>query len=64
MAETKSVGGRSMIPVTWMLKSRIHASIVEAERLKGSAPNTPEVVVIFHENYTRMIGNGYMNAFI
>ena len=36
----------------------------EAERLKGSAPNTPEICVVFQKNYTKMIVNGYINAFL
>jgi len=47
-----------------LLASRICWAIAEAEKLKGSAPNTPETVVVFHENYGRMINNGYLNAFI
>jgi len=53
-----------MIGLASMLASRIEWSIAEAERIKGSAPNTPEVVCAFQHNYTHRINNGYMNAFI
>ena len=42
-----SVGGKSMIMVASMLKSRIVQSIEEAERLLGRPPNTPETIVVF-----------------
>ena len=47
-----------------MLKSRVVWSIGEAERLRGSAPYTPEVVAVFQMNYTNWIGRGYIGCFI
>lgn len=59
-----SVGGKNLIPAAGLIKNWLFWSIEEAERLKGSAPNTPEVTVVFHRHYTRQIVNGYLNAFI
>ena len=39
-------------------------SIEEAERMLGQPPNTPQVVAVFHHNYTRMVNNAYLNAFL
>ena len=47
-----------------MLKNRLLWSIGEAERLKGSAPHTPEVTVVYQENYGRLFNNAYLNAFL
>ena len=62
--QVQSVGGKSLIRLANLLASRICWTIAEAERLKGSAPNTPEIVVVFHENYGRRINYAYLNAFI
>ena len=47
-----------------MFASRLYWSIAEAERLKGSAPITPEVIVVFRENYTRRVMYGFIVAFL
>ena len=61
----ESVGGRSMLKhVTWFLQNKLLWSIGEAEKMKGSAPTTPEVVVVFFHHYTRLFTNGYINAFL
>ena len=59
-----SVGGKCVIPVARLLRSRILWCIEEAERLKGSPANLAEISVVFHHNYTRKINNGYMSAFL
>ena len=59
-----SVGGRSMIGVTKLLSNGICWSIGEAERIKGSPPFTPEVIVVYHDNCNKMFYYGYLNAFI
>jgi len=53
-----------MLGITWLLQNKLLWSMGEAERLKGSAPMTPEVVVVFFKHYTRMFANGYINAFL
>jgi len=58
------MNGRSQIMLPSCLKSRICWSIGEAERLKGSAAHTAEVVVVFYHNYTRMIFYGFLAAFL
>lgn len=63
-ADTQSVGGRSMIGITSVLKRGILWSIGEAERIKGSMPITAEVIVVFFKHYTRHFSGGYINAFI
>ena len=47
-----------------MFSGRLCWSIAEAERIKGSAPNTPEVIVVFRENYTRRVMYGFIVAFL
>jgi len=39
-------------------------AVAEAERLKGSAPNTPEYVVVYQENFGRKVNYGFLNAYI
>ena len=58
------VTGMSMITIANFLASRLEWCIAEAERIKGSPPNTPEIVCVFHHNYTSMINNGYLTAFL
>ena len=53
-----------MIGLASILASRICWSIAEAEKLKGSPPCTPEFIVVFQENYGRLINAGYLMAFI
>ena len=60
----ESAGGKCRIGLASFLKSRICWSIAEAERIKGSPPWTPEVVVVFQRNYTGRINNGWLNAFL
>jgi len=47
-----------------LLASRIYWSVGEAERLKGSAPSYPEIIVVYHENFGRLFKNGYLLAFL
>ena len=47
-----------------LLASRLYWSVGEAEKLKGSAPSYPEVIVVYHENYGRLFNNGYLIAFL
>jgi len=53
-----------MVYLPGWLRSRVLWSIEEAERLKGSAPNTPEIAAVIQINYTTMIAQGYITAFI
>ena len=59
-ANPKSVGGKALIPIPNCIRSRILWAVGEAERLKGSPPHNPEVVVTFQMNYTNWIGRGYI----
>ena len=47
-----------------LLRSRILSSIAEAERLKGSAPMTAEIIVVFHHDHSRLLSGGYVNAYV
>ena len=58
------VVGKNMIYVASVLASRLMWSMDEAERIKGSPPNTPEVIVVFHHNFTRIFNMAYLTAFI
>ena len=52
----KSVGGRSKKAfLTFFMKNQILWCIQEAERRKGSAPNMPEVIVVYWRCYTRLL---------
>lgn len=62
--QVESVGGRSMIGVTWFLKNKLLWCIGEVERIKGSPALTPEVTVVFFKYYTRIFPSGVINAFI
>ena len=62
--QVESVGGKSMITVTWFLQNKLIWCIGEAERIKGSPPLTPEVIAVFMKHYTRYFTNGYINAFL
>lgn len=59
-----SVGGKSMIYLPGFIRSRILWSIGEAERLKGSAGNTPEIVSVIYMNWTTKVAQGYIVAFL
>ena len=45
--KVESVGGKSLMSEANELSGRICWAVAEAERLKGSAPNTPEYVVVY-----------------
>ena len=47
-----------------LFSGRLCWSIAEAERIKGSAPNAPEVIVVFRENYTKRVPYAFLNAFL
>ena len=54
-----------MLKSAHLVSSRIVWSIGEAERLKGgNPPCMPEVVIVFHHNYTRFVIHGFLVAFI
>ena len=64
-AESDSlVTGSALVSLPSCLKSRMLWSIGEAEKLKGSAPITTEVVVVFQMNYTNLIKRGYLAVFM
>lgn len=48
-------GGQALVPIPNCLRTRLVWAIGEAERLKGSAPYVPEIIVVFQANYTRWI---------
>ena len=60
----ESVGGYSMIYLPGFIRSRIMWSIGEAERIKGSPPDTAEVTSVIYMNYTKKIAMGYIAAFL
>ena len=60
----KSVGGKSLIPLPGFIRTRLFWAIEEAERLKGSPPNTAEVSAVIQMNFTTWIAQGYICAFI
>ena len=62
--EVESVGGKSMIGITWFLENKILWSIGEAERLKGSAPITAEIHIVFFRHYTTYFPSGWISAFM
>ena len=51
-------------PVPNFLRNRIKAAVNEAERLKGSPPNTNEVYVVLENTYILRYPMGYLNAFM
>ena len=53
-----------MIGLADLVVSRIYWTIAEAERLKGSAPTVPEIIVVYHENYCRDLANASLWPFI
>ena len=53
--ETTTTVGKSMIPEANQNADKVCWAIGEAERIKGSPPLTPEVVTVFHHNYTREV---------
>ena len=61
---TESVGGKSLIYLPGFIRSRVLWSIGEAERLKGSPGNTPEIVAVVHFNFTTKINQCYIFAFL
>ena len=62
---TVSVGGKNLINEALMFKTALIWTIAEAERLKGAPANTPEIAVVYQENYSRLIMKGqYFNAFL
>ena len=45
---TVSVGGKNLINEATIFKGALLWCMGEAERIKGSAPNTPEIGVVYH----------------
>ena len=45
-----------------MFRNKLLWSMGEAERLKGSAPHSNEVIVVFRRHYTRMVPSGVIHA--
>ena len=60
----QTCNGYSMFPIPGVIRKMIFFSIEEAERIKGSPGNVPEISVVFHKNYTAWVSQGYITAFI
>ena len=52
------------MPLPNCLRTWVVWSIGEAERIKGSAPFVPEIIVVFQMTYTTWIYRGYLAAMI
>lgn len=60
----ESCDGKSLIYLPGFIRNRIMWSIEEAERLKGSPGNTPEIVAVVHFNFTTKLTQCYIFAFL
>ena len=59
-----AVGGRSLIPLPAAIRSRVLFGIEEAERLKGSPGNVPEIVAVIHMTWGSELAQGHIGAFL
>ena len=63
-ADPNSVGGKSLFPLPGFIKDRVCWATGEAERLKGSAPYTPEIIAVYQMTYGCMINRSYLSVII
>ena len=60
----EKVYGRSLHFVAKLFAPSMEWSIAEAERIKGSPPNYPEIICVFEHFYTRSVIVGYVAAIV